>query len=289
MGISEAEQRLRAVVADGLDRLNAAKGGRYLAEVSRRVRVERSTVSRWRSATSTARPDHCEALAALWPEFFDTTQLADLHYKSLQFHSHSGTLTIGAEVLTTAEAVFKYAADALSQDPAEETDRVIRHVAFHIERNGRDPATQDPLFESTNAQQELLRFREAETARAREGWRIEVVISAGRPERLESINNMVHGIDGPNVDMYAYPYSLPLVIAPLVVANRDVILSYDHRRWERPGAAITLRSRRIVDWANHHFAQLIADAPYHLRSPTGVNETELDRYQETLQRGLGRA
>ncbi len=272
------------MIAEGLTRLDEAQGGRYLSTVARHLGVERSTVSRWRQQRATARPDHCEMLAHQWPGYFNQDELLDLHYRSLQTGLVHDRRTAGLEILSDTAAVLDASTAELLIEPESANDQVINHAALHIDRNGHDPLENDSLF-GTGLAAKLRTFREAEIQRAGQGWTIRAVVSAGRIERLGSIAAMVTALDGPNVEIFAYPHSLPLVVAPLVVANRTVLMFHDHRRWERPGAAMLIRSRAAAAWANHYFTELTADAPFRLRSPSGVDEAELDRYRAALDHG----
>lgn len=284
MNPSGPESQLRSVIAEGLTRLDEAQGGRYLSTVARHLGVERSTVSRWRQQQATARPDHCEMLAHRWPDYFKRDELLDLHYRSLQTGLVHDRRTVGLEILSDTGTVLDASTAELLAEPESANDRVIDHTALHIDRIGRDPIENDSLFGADLAAK-LRAFRTAETRRAEQGWTIRAVVSAGKTERLASITAMVTALDGPNVEIFAYPHSLPLVIAPLVIANRTVLMTHDHRRWERPGAALLIRSRAAATWAGHYFSELIADAPFRLRNPSGVDRAELDRYRRALDHG----
>jgi transcriptional regulator with XRE-family HTH domain len=282
MAQNEAESQLRSLVADGLKRLNASHGGRYLAAISRRLNVERSTVSRWSRGDATASPEHCDTLSDAWPEYFNRSELAQLQYESLQSGSEASMLTVGAEVHSTPEAVYLACRKALTEEPVAIENQILRLTGFHIDRYGVDPVGGSPHFDEA-ALAASLAFRAAVEERAKQGWRIQLVLSASSPERAASVRKIVDEIDGPNVEIFGFPLTLPLVMAPVVFANRDVLIVYDHRRWERPGSAIALRSLAVVAWANHYFAELIADAPYRLRSPAGVENDEFARFQKHIE------
>jgi len=281
---SGTEGRLRTVVAEGLARLDEAHGGRYMSTVARRLGVERSTVSRWRQQRATTKPEHCEALARNWPRYFDREDLLDLHYQSLQSTAGSGRHTAGVEILTTTAEVLDAATAEILTEPDNPSDRTISHCGFHLELDGRDPLdTNDPFDAGLAAQ--MGAFRAAAAGRAGDGWAFRSVVSAGRIERLDSIRRLVQGVDGPNVEIYAYAHSLPLVVGPLVVANRVVFMTHDHRRWERPGSAMLVRSRSAADWANRYHSDLIADAPFRLRRPSGIDHDGMRRFEEALAAG----
>jgi len=277
-----SDARLRSVIAEGLTRLDSDHGGRYLSTVARHLGVERSTVSRWKQQHSTARPDHCETLARRWPRYFDRDQLLDLHFRAIQSGQAQEYGTAGLEILSDTALVLDATTAEILIDPDDPVDRIINHCSMHIDTGGRDPSDSDSMFGS-----ELIAkftgFRRAEAQRAAEGWTVRLVVSAGNVERLASITSAVFSLDGPNVEIHAYPHSLPLVVAPLVVANRTVFMTRDHRRWERPGAAMLLRSRAAAEWANTYFADLVADAPFTLRRPSGVDEAELARFEGALR------
>lgn len=277
---------LRQTIAHGLDRLNDEHGGRYMAEVARTLKVERSTVGRWRSQQSTASPTHCELLAQHWPNCFDHNQLAALQYQTLgTAGSHLSTAVshvATVDILRTPIQTYQAATDCLSIDPAREEDRVYLHAAMHLDRSGDSEIESDPLLDE-NTSQAVQQFRKVVARRSEEGWRIQIVISAGRTSRLGSIENMIHSIDGPNVDILAYPFRLPLVLAPTVIANEFVQVVHDHRRWERPDSALFVRSRSIAEWTTRFFTDLAADAPFHLRSPAGFDAAEFKRFSESLR------
>ncbi len=275
------ESELRSVISDGLSRLDRSQGGRYMSTIARRLGVDRSTVSRWRQHQATARPDHCEELARNWPSFFDLDHLLDLHYRSLQIDPVNSRRTAGVETFFDTASLLRAATVDILVDPPIATDRVIRLAAFHLEQVGTDALTTDRLFAGEPAER-LVALRESITERAQQGWDVKVVISAGNSERLASINGMVRAIDGPEVEIFAYPFRVPLVIAPLIIANRTVIFTYDHRRWELPGSAMIVRSRTAADWASRYFDELISDAPFQLRRPSGIDQSELDRFAQAM-------
>ncbi len=252
-----------------------------MSTVARRLGVDRSTVSRWRQHQATARPDHCEGLARNWPTFFDLDHLLDLHYRSLQINPVDSRRTAGLETFFDTTALLRATTAEILIDPPVPTDRTIRLTAFHLERVGTDPLTTDRHFAGDPAEQ-LVALRNSVTERAHQGWDVKVVVSTGTSRRLTSLNNLVQEIDGPEVEIFAYPFRLPLVIAPMVVANRTVVFTYDHRRWELPGSAMIVRSRTAADWANRYFDELISDAPFRLRRPSGIDQSELDRFAQAL-------
>ncbi|MFV1992162.1 MAG: hypothetical protein ACC652_15625, partial [Acidimicrobiales bacterium] len=222
----------------------------------------------------TARPDHCDILSDEWPEFFNRGELAELQYTSMQSGAQASTLTIGAEVWTTPETVYKACRSATLDEPVARVNRVLRLVDFHIDRHSVDPVGGTPLFDEQTRGASLA-FRDSVIERAAQGWGIQIVLSASTTKRLTTVKAIVDDIEGPNVEIFGYPQALPLVLAPVVVANRDVLIVFDHRRWERPGSAVVMRSRDVVAWANRYFDELIADAPYRLRTPAGI---EIDEF-----------
>jgi len=275
------ESELRTVIADGLIALDRAHGGRYMSNVARSLGVERSTVSRWRQRKSTTNPEHCEELARRWPEHFDAEHLLDLHFQSMHAGSSPGPRTAGLEIITEAGAVFDSCSAELRREPNSPADRVINHAAFHLERSGLIPFETDPLF-GHELRSKLTGFHEIEALRASQGWTVRLVVSAGSIRRFASIDRMVRNIEGPNVEIHAYDRTVPMVMAPLTIAHRVVFMVHDHRRWERPGAALLIRSRSAAEWADNYFSELIADAPFRLRSPAGIDDAGLAGYEQAL-------
>jgi len=275
------EAELRSVIAKGLVDLDRAHGGRYMSSVANLLGVERSTVSRWRQRRSTANPEHCEQLARRWPSHFDAERLLDLHFRSMHTETSLGPLTAGLEILTEAESVFDACSAEMSREPNSPADRVINHTAFHIEQSGLVPFESDPLF-GPELKSKLMKVHELQALRASQGWTIRIVVSAGSVERFAPIEKMAQRIDGPNVEIHAYGDTVPMVIAPLTVANQVVFMVHDHRRWERPGAAMLIRSRAAAAWADNYFSELIADAPFRLRSPAGIDNAGLAKYEQAL-------
>jgi len=275
------ESELRTAISDGLVSLDKAHGGRYLSNVARSLGVERSTVSRWRQQQSTANPEHCEELARRWPDHFDAEHLLDLHFRSMHTASSAANRTAGLEILTESGDVFDVSSAELEREPGSAADRTISHTAFHLERSGLIPFENDPLF-GPELKSKLTRFHQLEALRASQGWAVRMVVSAGSIQRFTSIERMVQRIDGPNVEIHAYDRTMPLVVAPLVIARRVVLMVHDHRRWERPGAALLIRSRAAAEWADNYFSELIADAPFRLRSPAAVDSDGLAQYERAL-------
>lgn len=276
VGHSEAERQLKFAIAHALRQLQRERGISF-SEVGRQVGRSRHTVSNWARARTLAPLPVCEQLAERWPQYFDGPSLRELYYRTL---SDSGSIDIGAvgvqELASTAE-VFAAAADVIDEEPEDPRDRVIRFAAFHRDQRGVDPATDDPHIDD-DSRRAIERFRSSMSERATQGWLVQMVVSTGNPVRLRSVCNVVEQLDGPQVEIVAYPHRLPLSISPLVIANRTVMFGRDHRRFERPGSALLIRSRPIAGWATQFIADLIADAEFKLRTPAGLDRRELDRY-----------
>ncbi len=277
-----AEEALREAVATGLRAVNEANGGRFLSAISRRLGVDRTTVTRWAQGQTTASIDHCRALADAYPEHFSSDQLVELHARSALRESDAGPdLTVGAVVHETAADVHRSAAEALLADPGPPANRVCMLTAMHLDRQGIDVIGQDPHVDDESGKQ-IMAFRNAMTVRAAEGWKIQNVMVTSNLARLESLEYMVEQLDGPNVEIRVYPMSVPLVLAPLIVAKREVFLAYDHRRWERPDAALGLRSAAVVRWATDYFEKLFLDAPYTVRDVHGSVPKQFDALRSEL-------
>ncbi len=286
------EAELRRLVAHGLAAVNQRNGGRYLSTIARRVGVDRTTVTRWSKATSTASVDHCRILAVAYPDDFDEAQLLELHAAAALGHPDSAAdgvlrtagqaITIGASVHWSAEEIHRELTSALLAEPVAPQNRVCCMTAFHLDRRGLDTVTLDPDLDQPTRDR-IMGWREALIQRAAEGWKIRVVVSSSNLDRLETIRGMVELVDGANVEIRAYDRSTPMTMTVLVVANRHVLIAYDHRRWERPDAAVLLTSRSVVDWGNHYFDQVFHDAPYQLRSVEGPRWDEFERLRDRAQ------
>ncbi len=272
---TQYERELRRTVAEGLAALNEHNGGRFLSQVARTVGVDRTTVGRWSKQATTASMEHCQALADAYPDFFDHEALVELHANSAL--TPTGVLaptTVGAEIVDGSAAVFRTAADALLRDPGPSENRVFKLASLHVERLGADSFNSDPFIDD-DTRLETERFRSAIASRAAEGWQIRIVVSTASSVRLDSMWQLVEAIDGPDVDIRAYPIALPHVLSAVLIANRDAILSTDSPRFERPESAVVLRSRPIMKWADSYFADLHQAAPYTLRSVHGTSEEGL--------------
>ena len=180
-------------------------------------------------------------------------------------------------------SILQATADALRQEPVLGDDRVYRHIAFHLDRNGVDPTVADPHFQRTVGPH-MAAFRSAMIERASEGWDVKVVVSAGNRARYESDRpRWSSRSTGRRWRSSPTPMRLPLVLAPVMIANRDVIVTHDHRRYERPGAALLMRSGRVARWAGRYVDSLAADAPFRLRDPSGVDAAGLAAFRDTLR------
>lgn len=264
-----ASSELRALVAQGIRAINEEHGGRFLSSIARHVGVDRTTVTRWRDGLTVASVDHCRALARLYPHHFNESRLVELHAMAAVTAVPQGLpLMVGAEVLGSAAEVHGAAADALEAEPSTVADRTCHLAGLHLDYRGTDAVGDDPHMDDESVEA-VVRFRSAMGRRAAEGWRIRSVQSAGNPSRIDGLRSLVESVEGPDIEIRAYPTSVPLVLSPLVIGNREVFLAYDHRRWERPHSALLLRSVPVVQWANGYFEQLFHDAPIVLRSVHG--------------------
>ncbi len=273
---TQYERELRRTVAEGLAALNEHNGGRFLSAVARTVGVDRTTVGRWSKQLTTASVEHCRALAKSYPDFFDGESMVELHANSALAPSDAfAPTTVGADVLDGSAAVFRAAADAILSDPGPPENRVFKLASLHVERLGADALSSDPFVDDETKNQ-TERFRQAMAVRAGEGWHIRIVVATASAVRLHAIWQLVKAIDGPNVQIGAYPIALPHVLSALLIANRETILSIDSPRFERPESAVVLRSRPIMKWADTYYSQLHQDAPYTLRSVHGPSEKGLD-------------
>lgn len=279
---SQATLELRRLVADGLRELDQERGGRYMGTVARALGVERSTVSRWLRRSTTASVEHCRALVKQYPRFFNEDDLIGLHAQAASQTSPDDLLTVGLSVHETTLSVYEETTRSILRDPGAPEDRVCLHVGFHLDRRGVDAVVSDPLLSDEEAEV-IKAFRSAMVRRARDGWKIRSVVAMSSEMRLSAVERMVGLLDGPDVEIRAYVAALPLSLAPLIVGNRDVMLAYDHRRWEKPEKAVVLRAKSVVDWASRYFEALFLDAPYTLRDPHGVVVEELARYRRELE------
>ncbi len=273
---TQYERELRRTVAEGLAALNEHNGGRFLSQVARTVGVDRTTVGRWSKQSTTASVEHCRSLSDAYPDFFDHGLLVELHANSaLTPTDTSAPTTAGVDILDGSADVFEAAANALLGDPGSDDNRVLKLASLHVERVGLDSLRSDPYIDDETKVQ-TQRFRQAMATRAAEGWRVRIVVSTASSVRLDAIWQLVEAIDGPDVDIRAYPTALPHVLSAVLVANREVILSSDSPRFERPESAIVLRSRPIMKWADSYFADLHQTAPYTLRSVHGTSKRGSD-------------
>ncbi len=285
---SAPELELRRQLSEGIAQLNAHHGGRYLSAIARAIGVDRATVARWAKGTTTASVDHCRALGEAYPRFFSEGPLVELHAQAaLGLDPATALLTIGATVLDDGAAVHRAAATALRTEPDAPENRVCKLTALHLDRRGTDAVDLDPHM-SPEMGRQVMDFRDAMAQRARDGWTIQNVVVTTNPARLAGVEAMIHGLDGPEVEIRAYPMTVPLVLSPLIVGNRDVFLAYDHQRFERPKAALHLRSAAMVTWATGYFDQLFHHAPFTLRSVHGPEPDGIQAFRDALDRINGR-
>lgn len=273
---SEQEAELRRLVAHGLGQVNEHHGGRYLSTIARQLGVDRTTVTRWVHGRTTASIDHCRSLADRYPDAFEKHRLVELHALTAVADGQgtSSALTVGADVLQSAADVHHAAAAALMADPGPPENRVCRLASLHLDRRGIDSVSEDPLMDEDSVGA-VMAFRQAMTIRATEGWKIRNVFVARNLARLEGLEHLVRSLDGPDIEIRVYPMTVPLVLSPLIVANREVFLAFDHRRWERPHSALMLHSQAVVQWATDYFDQLFLDAPHTVRDVHGPNQAGL--------------
>lgn len=280
---SQTELELRRQVSDGIAQLNAHHGGRYLSAIARALGVDRATVARWAKGTSTASVDHCRALAETYPRFFSEAPLVELHAQAaLGLDPATALLTIGATVIDDGAGVHRAAAEALLADPGPPENRICKLTSLHLDRRGTDAVDLDPHMDAEMGQA-VMTFREAMAKRAGQGWTIQNVVVTSNPTRLAMVEAMVHGLDGPEVEIRAYPMAVPLVLSPLIIGNRDVFLAYDHQRFERPKAALHLRSAAMVEWASGYFDQLFHHAPFVLRSLHGPEPDGIQALRDAIE------
>lgn len=280
--MSSPEAELRRQVADGLQALNEHNGGRSLSAIGRTIGVDRTTITRWARGLTSASVDHCRALAAHYPDHFDEHTLVELHARAAIGAVQNDVATVGVSVTDNGAELHRLITASIRADPGPRQNHVLKMGSLTLDRRGTDSAVADPLMSEENSR-EILEFRRAMVERAAEGWRMRFVMVARNPVRLEMFRNVVDQVDGPDVEIRAYAASVPMSLSPLIVANRDVVLAYDHRRFERPDAGIILRSRPIVEWADHYFDQLYMDAPYVLRDLHGPSKSGFD----DLRRAMG--
>lgn len=279
--MSSPEAELRRQVAEGLQALNEHNGGRFLSAIGRTIGVDRTTITRWARGLTSASVDHCRLLAANYPDFFDEGTLVELHARAAMGVLPTDLLTVGVSVADNGADLHRLITASVRTDPGSRQNRVVKMGALTLDRRGTDSAVVDPLMSEENSQQ-ILEFRRALRDRAAEGWRMRFVMAAGNPVRLEMFRDLVDQVDGPDVEVRAYAASVPMSLSPLIVANRDVVLAYDHRRFERPDAGIVLRARPIVEWADNYFDQLFGDAPHVLRDLHGPSKEGFDELRRAM-------
>lgn len=275
-----AERALRAAIARGLDALNRDHGGRFLGRVASAIGVHRSTVSRWAAGTATPSFDHTTALSRRYPDHFDAEQLKALHLAAA-VGAGSAALppATTASITMRFREVYQAATDAILDDSRHAVDREILHVGLHLELEPVEPIDEDSSVDPAD-RAVIEAFRAAMIRRANEGWRIRSVVNGGAPARFRVSSNMTHALDGPDVEMRAYPGSVPLVISPLIIGRRDVVLAYDGIRTRRPAAAIVVSDSSVAAWVTRYFNDLFGEAPLRLRTQRGVDHAGLRAFAE---------
>ncbi len=279
---SESELELRRRISDGIAQLNDHHGGRYLSSIARSVGVDRATVARWAKGESSASVDNCRSLAAIYPRFFSEGPLVELHAQAaLGSDPAQALLTVGATIFENGTDVHRAAAAALRADPGSPENATCKLTSLHLDRRGVDAIDLDPHM-TPDMSEQVLEFRQAMSERASQGWKIQNVVVTANPVRMAMLEGMIHGLDGPEVEIKAYPMAVPLVLSPLIIGNREVFLAYDHQRFERPKAALHLRSTAIVSWASGYFDQLFNNAPFTLRSNHGPEQDQIDAFRAAV-------
>ncbi len=274
-------EALRTLVSTALVAINAENGGRYMSAVATMVGVDRTTVGRWRRGTVTPSVEQCRRLSARFPNHFDHELLLRLHAQHALGDHDAGEYTVGIRAALATSDVYLHAADALREDPVAASDREILLSALHLDHSPGAVTAADEAEEIIgNA---VRKFQRGMTKRSREGWRVRVVTSAGHRSRFSGIRSMLDQIEGPDVEIRAYPRSLPLTICPLVIARRDVSLAFDDSRTAMPAESLMLRSPAAVSWARNYFERLFLDAPFTLRGVRGVNKSAWRQFQDDVE------
>ncbi len=192
------------------------------------------------------------------------------------------TETVGLEVHLGVAELYRVTADAILQDPVPLSDRVIRHIGLHVDVPGGDALVTDRHY-GAELQHENQRFRNALRKRAGDQWDIRTVVTTGDVERLDGMfRHMTDELDGPRVHVRAYASSVPLVVNPILIANRDVILAFDDLRYGKPSHGLLMRGKRVVGWVQEYFDTLFENAPYQLRNKQGLQESEFARLRSDL-------
>ncbi len=249
-----------------------------MSRVARLAGAHRSSVGRWRAKTVKPSLEHCEKLAKHFPAYFDLDVLRSL-YAADALGTDVADLTVGLSSAGSTEESYARAVAALEQNPPKREDRVLLHTIFHLDQEaaGSDQAVRSEVGESLERMQGLM------VQRAAEGWKVRIVLSVGKLARFENLRDgMLRVVNGPNVEVRAYPISLPLMIYPMIVGRRDVLLAFDDRRISRPASALALRSPSIVTWATEYFDTLFLDAPYVLRTVRGIDSDAVTLFESKL-------
>lgn len=278
---SDLELELRSVVSEGLHHLKRL--GVRQSRIASKLNVSEATVSRWARGTHSPSYEQALRLAEMWPHVFDADLLADLYAAAALGRGDEGARTAGVRVLQSPQLVYQSVLSAIEEEPANAGDRVIRQVAFHLDRrDGRDPVEADPYLDDATSDA-MRSFRIVLRRRAAQGWLVRQVLSVATVARLEVLRDRISGLDGPNVRVRAYAIPVPQVINLVIVGTRDVFMAVDHPRWERPGSAIALRHVLVARWAIEYFDELFHAAPIDLRTPAGVVQDGFDRLVDVVR------
>lgn len=277
----QAEHDLRKLITSGIGSLNQENGGRFLSQVAQSIGVDRATITRWNQGTATASYKSCQQLAHHFPKHFDWEVLAKLHSRAALSGSIRGDITVGISASTSIGAVHEAAIAALSEEPDDPRQRQILHVMFHLDYDADDPLNLDK-FVDDNERQLVTTFRNLFRSRVEQGWQTRTVFATDSPSRLEDALRMSRQIEGPDVLIRAYHARVPLVICPLIIAQRDVILAHDEPRLGRPHSAIRLRSPTAVEWATDYFNSLWDEAPIRIRTSRGIDTEQVSKLRDLV-------
>ncbi|MEQ1786235.1 MAG: helix-turn-helix transcriptional regulator [Acidimicrobiales bacterium] len=277
--MSIIETRIQTALSAGLKRVMAAENLRQL-DLANLVRgypdLSPATVSRWINHKTLASREHALAVADTWPEHVDGAELEALYDE----------LAVAPDwhAADAPEEAYRHVVEALEEHRTP--DRLLFaavHALAGVDAGGAAvDEGQDPHL-GPELRSWLDRFDAALDERARRGCDMRILFTVDSQYRYEArIRPTIYDMGGANVQVRAFPAPAMPVISLLVIDDADVGLAIDHGRWYRAQQSVFVSAPGPTRWSTEYFRQLWDEAPYRLRTKSGVNERAVRRMEADL-------
>jgi len=198
----------------------------------------------------------------------------------------AGTSAGRTQLLATQDEVFSAAAIALETALTNRVEpRSLDWAAIH----GVGGPREDDLDAVGGPPAAVRRFDKAiqrVLADRKHPWAVRQVFNIDSEAAYRRVMRRLQDREGCGADYDVWAYSVrdaPPVLCPLIVCSRWIFLAPEASRTYRAASGLFVDDGLAGTWARSYFEQLLANAPFRIRSAGGIDKRAITRLRDNLR------